>query len=102
MSLERTFLGTERQAVRVCRVCGAVPWDVVAGCGDWRQACRVCGVCCALRIADGRIAWVPLCHGDCSWACRVGGAVPWGLLLGVSSASSGWRRVLGIADQGVV
>ena len=31
--------------------------------------------------------------------CRVCGAVPWGLL---TKASSGWRRVIGIADQGVL
>ena len=42
----------------------------------------------------GRVAWVALCHGDCCWACRVGGAVPWGLLLGVSR---GRRCAMGIA-----
>ena len=29
-----------------------------------------------------------LCHGDWWWACRVGGAVPWGLL---GRALRGWR-----------
>ena len=115
---------------RACRVCGAVPWNAVAGCDDGRRACRACGVCgavpwglllgvsrgrgCAVGIAGGRVAWVPLCHGDCCWACRVGGAVPWGLLTQPLSGwrrvlqkklvgvSRGWRRVLGIADQGLV
>ena len=54
--------------------------------------------CCAMGIATGRVAWVVLGHGDCRWACRVGGAVSWGLL---TQPLSGWRRVLGIADQGV-
>ena len=49
------------------------------------------------RVAH--VACVALCHGDCCWACRGRGAVPWGLLVGVSR---GWRRVLGIADQGLV
>ena len=58
-----------------------------------------------------RVARAALCHGDCCWACRLGAAVPWGLLrrlggavsLGlVTRASSGWRRVIGIADEGVV
>ena len=52
-----------------------------------------------MQIAAGRVAWAAPCHGDCWWARRVGGAVPWGLLAG---PLSGWRRVLGIADQGVV
>ena len=68
-----------------------------------------------MGIAGGRVACVALCHGDCYWACRVGGSVPWGLLLGVSrgwrcvmgiaaglGVSRGRRGVLGIADQGVV
>ena len=87
-----------------CRVCGAVPWNVVAGCGDWRRACRMCGVCgavpwgllvgvsrvrrCAMGIAGRRVAWV----AHCWWACRVCGAVPWGLV-GVSRV---WRG-MGIA-----
>ena len=60
-----------------------------------------------MGIAAGQVVWVrlvcvacvALCHGDCCWAgrvggalpcgsarrvCGVGGAVPWGLLLGVS------------------
>ena len=37
--------------------------------------------------------------GIAAGRCRGRGAVPWGLLLGVSR---GCRRVLGIADQGVV
>ena len=64
------------------------------------------------------------CHADCWCACYVGGAVPWGLVLGVLRgwrcamriagvrvacvcgllvrASRGWGCVIGIADQGVV
>ena len=41
-------------------------------------------------IADQGLVWVALCL----WACRVGGAVQWGLLLGVSR---GWRCAMGIA-----
>ena len=63
------------------------------------------------RVA--RAARAALCRGDCCWACRVGAAVPWGLLVCVSRGlaapwgllgglSSRWRRVLGIADQGMV
>ena len=100
-----------------CRMCGAVPWGLLLGVSrGWR---------CAMGIAAGRVVYVALCH--CCWACRVGGAVPWGLLLGVSRVrrcamviaggrvtgaalchgdcwcvSRGWRRVLGIADQGLV
>ena len=44
------------------------------------------------RVAH--VACVALCHGDCYWACLVGAAVPWGLLLGVSRR---WRRAMGIA-----
>ena len=47
-----------------------------------------------LGIADTAFVWVAPCLGDCCWACRVGGAVPWGLLLGVSR---GHRCVMGIA-----
>ena len=54
---------------------------------------------CAMGVAGGRVAWVPLCHGDC-WAARpLGGAVSWGLL---TRAWSGWRRVIRIGEQGVV
>ena len=102
-----------------CIACAALPWNAVAGCDDGRRARRVCGVCgavpwgllvgalrgcrCAMGIAAGHVAWVPL-----------GGAVPWGLLVCVSHGwrcamgiagqrvSRGWRRVLRIADQGVV
>ena len=67
-----------------------------------------CGCRCAMGIAAGRLAWASLCHGDC-WAARpLGGGVFSGHSMGgavsvrlVSRACSGWRRVLGIADQGV-
>ena len=52
-----------------------------------------------MRIAGVRVAWVALCHADCWCARRVGGAVSLGLL---TRAWSGWRRVIGIGDQGVV
>ena len=56
---------------------------VVNSCrGDWRRACPC----------------VALCRGDCWWARRLGCAVSLGLL---TRSSSGWRRVMGIADQGV-
>ena len=48
-----------------------------------------------LGIADTAFVWVAPCLGDCWWACRMGGAVPWGLL-------TRWRRVFGMADQGLV
>ena len=56
----------------------------------------------AVTMGVGRVARAAraaLCHGDCCWACRVGGAVSWGL---VTRASSGRHCVIGIADQGVV
>ena len=69
---------------------GPIAFDFAAWPAGWR---------CLMGIAAGRVAGAALCHGDCYWACRVGGAVPWGLL---TRASSGWRRVFGIADQGLV
>ena len=75
-------IGCVERVSRACRgrAGGALPWGLESG----RVACVVCAA---------------LCHGDCCWACRVGGGMPWGLLGG---ASSQWRRVSGIADQGVV
>ena len=64
VSLERMFLGTQRQAasgvsrVRRCAVerSGRL-WGSASGVPRvWR---------CAIGIAGGRVAWVPLCHGDC-------------------------------------
>ena len=89
-----------RRACRACGVCGAVPWGLLLGvsrgcwCAMGIAGGRSRGWRCAKRIAGGRVACVALCHGDCYWACRVGGAVPWGLLLGVSR---GWRCAVGIA-----
>ena len=53
------------------------------------------------RARRGRVAGGSLipCRGDWWWACHLGGAVSLGLL---GRASSGWRRVIGIAGQGVV
>ena len=82
-------------------MCGAVLWGLLLGVSrGWR---------CAMGIAAGRrvggaVLWglllgvsrVRRCAGG---PCRVGGAVSWKLL---TRASSGWRSVFGIADQGVV
>ena len=94
MSLERTFLGTQRQAasgVSRVRRCALEQWQ-------------------AVTMGVGRVARVALCHGECCWARRVGAAVPWGLLLGVSRGcrcamgiARGWRCAMGlIAGQDVV
>ena len=66
------------------RVVNSVPWGLASGRGVGRVACA---------------AFAALCHGDCCWACRVGVAVSWGL---PTRASSGCRRVLGIADTAFV
>ena len=84
-------LGTAFRACRVCLVCGAVPWGLLLGVLRVRR--------CAMKIAGGRVAWVAPCLEDCWWACRVGGAVCWGLL---TRALSGLRRVFGFADRGLV
>ena len=96
---ERVFLGTQRQAasgvsrVRRCAVerSGRL-WALESGVSRvwrvWRSA---------MEIAGARVAWVPLCHGDGWWACRVDAGVLWGLL---GSTSLGWRRVFGIAELG--
>ena len=88
--LERTFCGTQRQAA--------------PGVSRVRR--------CAMGIAVGRVAWVALCHGllvggvTRRWrrAMRIAGAwmalCHWDSLLGRTSC--GRRRVIGIADQGVV
>ena len=85
-------------------ICGC---ELGAGfCGNAAAGCvgRVaCAALCrgtqwqAVTMGVGRVACVAcaaLCHGDCCWACRVGAAVPWGLLLGVSR---GCRCAMGIA-----
>ena len=55
-----------------CKLGADVSWNAVAGCGDW---CRVCGA----------VPWNAVAGcGDWRRACRV------------------WRRVFGIADQGVM
>ena len=86
--------GSASRARRVCGVGAAVPWGLLLGVlRGWRCAVGVCvsgasrvwrGCRCAIRIAVGRVAWVPLCHGDRCWARRMGGGVPWVLLLGMS------------------
>ena len=84
-----------------CKLGAGVLRNAAAGCVG-RVACAA--LCRgtqwqAVTMGVGRVAHVAcvaLCHGDCCWACRVGGAVSWGLL---TRALSGWRRVFGIADQ---
>ena len=95
-------LGSARVACVACAaLCHGDCWWARLCHGDCRWVCRVgvAGWPCAMGIAAGRVAWVALCHGDCWWASRLGAAMLWRLL---GSASSRWRRVLGIADQGVV
>ena len=82
-----------------CELGADVSWNAAAGCVG-RVACAA--LCRgtqwqAVTMGVGRVARVAclaLCHGDCCWARRVGAAVPWGLLLGVSR---GCRCVMGIA-----
>ena len=81
--------GSASRARRACAVCGAVPWGLLLG-----RLCR--GDLRLGRVAC--VAWVPLCHGDCCWAGRVGAAVPCGLLLG---GLRGWRCAMGIAARRV-
>ena len=72
-----------------CELGGDVSWNAAAGCVG-RVACAA--LCRgtqwqAVTMGVGRVARVAcaaLCYGDCCWARRVGAAVPWGLLLGVS------------------
>ena len=70
-----------------------------------RRSASSCGaslIPCHADLRLGRVACVAcvaLCHGDCCWAGRVGGAVSLGL---VSRASRGWRRVIRIGAQSVV
>ena len=64
-----------------------MPWGLVVGVSrGWRRV---------LGIADQGLVWVVPCLRDCWWACRVCGAVLWGLL------RCGWRRV-SVALLGVV
>ena len=64
-----------------------MPWGLLVGVSrGWRRV---------LGIADTAFVWVAPCLAKCWWACRVGGAVSWGL---PTRASSGWR-VFGIARR---
>ena len=82
-----------------CELGADVSWNAAAGCVG-RVACAA--LCRgtqwqAVTMGVGRVARVAclaLCHGDCCWARRMGAAVPWGLLLGVSR---GCRCAMGIA-----
>ena len=128
-----TVAGAGNPWICGCELGADVSWNAAAGCVG-RVACAA--LCRgtqwqAVTMGVGRVARVAclaLCHGDCCWARRVGAAVPWGLLVGVSggchcamadcwwvccmggavplrllgSASSRWHRVLGIAEQDVV
>ena len=87
-----------------CELGADVSWNAAAGCVGRVVRSALCRGTQwqAVTIGVGRVARVvraALCHGDCCWASRVGVAVPWGLL---GRPSSRWRRVVGIADQGMV
>ena len=75
-----------------CELGADVSWNAAAGCVGRVARSALCRTQWqAVTMGVGRVARVAraaLCHGDCCWACRLGGAVPWGLLLGVSR---GWR-----------
>ena len=82
-----------------CELAADVSWNAAAGCVGRVAFAALCRGTQwqAVTMGVGRVARVAraaLCHGDCCWACRVGAAVPWGLLLGVSR---GWRCAMGIA-----
>ena len=92
--------GRRRESVVCgCELGADVSWNAAAGCvGRVARSALSRGTQWqAVTMGVGRVARVvraALCHGDCCWACRVGGAVPWGLLLGVSR---GCRCAMGIA-----
>ena len=87
-----------------CELGAPVSWNALAGCvGRVAHAALCRGTQWqAVTMGVGRVAHVAcvaLCHGDC-WAARpLGGAVSWGLL---TRASSGWRRIIRIGEQGLV
>ena len=92
-------------------------WSTCVWRGRLRESC-VLGACwehargpCRRRCAVGiglracrarmilRVATCVSRHGDWCWASRVGVAVPWGLLGGLSSR---WRPLIRIGEQGVL
>ena len=82
-----------------CKLGADVLWNAAAGCVGHVACAALCRGTQWQAVTMGvrrvaRVACVALCHGDCCWACRVGAAVPWGLLVGVSR---GWRCAMGIA-----
>ena len=82
-----------------CELGADVSWNAAAGCVGRVVRSALCRGTQwqAVTMGVGRVARVAraaLCHGDCCWACRLGAAVPWGLLLDVSR---GWRCAMGIA-----
>ena len=82
--------------LRHTRACGAVRWNAVAGCGNRRRACRVrCLWRCAMGIAGGRVA-LRCAITIASGGVLCCGAVPWGLLVGVSR---GWCCAMRIAGR---
>ena len=118
-----TVAGAGNPWICGCELGADVSWNAAAGCVGRVARPALCRGTQwqAVTMGVGRVARVAraaLCHGDCCWACRVGAAVPWGLLLGVSrgcrcaigdcwaacplGGAVSWRRVLGIADQGVL
>ena len=94
-----TVAGAGNPWICGCELGADVSWNAAAGCvGRVAYAALCRGTQWqAVTMGVGRVARVAcaaLCHGDCCWACRVGAAVPWGLLLAVSR---GWRCAMGIA-----
>ena len=82
-----------------CELGADVSWNAAAGCVGRVAYAALCRGTQWQAVTMGfgrvaRVAWVALCHGDCWWARRVGAAVPWGLLVGVSR---GCRCAMGIA-----
>ena len=112
VSLERTFLGTQWQAVGIGVACAALcrgtQWQAV-GIGVGRVACDAVswgllgrassGWRCVIGIGGQGVLSVALCHWDWLAGRRVGGAVSLRLL---GRASCRWRRVFQIGDQGIV
>ena len=64
----RRVLGIADQGVVWVALC------LSGGASGWRCAMGIAAGRRVLGIADQRVG-AALCHGDCWWACRVGGAV---------------------------
>ena len=77
---------------------GCVVRAVAGCCGPVRAGAGCSPVVCCFLLLGVRVSpaagCMALCHADCWRACRVGGAVPCGLLVCVLR---GWRCAMGIA-----